>query len=161
MVIENEVKIRLDEAEFVKVIDLLGKSQFHTQTNSFFKVKKGFLRLREENNKLFLTFKGKKIESEFKACEETELELSKESKSTILRLLENLGLKFLFQYTKQRASYYFSDCVVCLDILENGKKYIEIEGNNESIKEKINSLNLNLKNIEEKSYFKMHRGKND
>ena len=115
--IENEVKLKLDKEKLQTIISKLGKPEFFKQENSFYLVPSGFLRLRKEKGNLILTYKGKKIESKFKACEEIEINLASDSKDKFHQILNNSGINFMFSYQKNRANYHFDDCVVSVDHL--------------------------------------------
>ncbi len=162
MIVENEVKVRLSEKNFQRVSSLLGPAKYYSQKNKFYSLPNGFLRLRTENENSFLTFKGKSLEAKFKACEEIEFKFPEDSEKKLTTFIERLGLKFILEYTKTRASYIFPDCVICLDILSNGNKYLEIEGEDQVIQEKMSFFGLSSFDIEKKSYFTMFcGGKND
>ncbi|MFA5084405.1 MAG: class IV adenylate cyclase [Candidatus Paceibacterota bacterium] len=161
MAIETEVKIRLDEKGLAGIIKKLGKPEFFPQQNIFYQFPKGFLRIRGENGKTYITLKGKNNSKEYNEREEIEFRVQTQSLSELRHLFGSLGMIEKLHYEKQRANFRLNDCIVSIDLLPDGKTYIEIEGNREKITKNLRALDLIRYPRENRSYFEMLGGKID
>jgi adenylate cyclase class 2 len=83
------------------------------------------LRVRVENGKSRLTFKGPVQPSIVKAREELETVIG--DGEVLLRVLEELGLHVWFRYEKYREEYAHEDVIVAIDETPVGV-FVEIEG---------------------------------
>jgi adenylate cyclase class 2 len=86
------------------------------------------LRLRQDE-RVFMTFKGPREESEFKKREEMEIEFPDLPKAQ--SLLEAVGFCVRFYFEKYRESWMLDPCEVSLDEIPMLGLYVEIEGPNE------------------------------
>ncbi len=101
-----------------------------------------------------LTFKGPRLEGDYKCRREIELVI--ESPDAIQSLLEALGLKPFIAYTKTRNSWKYQNCTIEIDNIPDLGNFIEIEGpNKEAIDKVLKSLNLTDKPIIKQSYLEM------
>ena len=148
--IETEVKIKLNEEDLNRITNMLGEPSFVLQKNIVYKLPKGYLRVRFEQEKVILTCKGDRMEDKFGSRREIEFFVD----SNILKVFEMMGLKKECIYLKKRANYSLNDCIVSLDII-NGEKYIEVEGNEENILKVLDELLLNEKEIERRAYWEI------
>lgn len=160
--LETEVKVRLSKREFDKRVkqlwtDSLGEPQFIGELNDFYNVPNGFLRLKRFRDIIKVTFKGPRQDSnEFNSREEIEFDYPLWQYDEIKRFYEALGLKLHFQYTKQRANYFFDDGpIASFDILPNGERYIEIEDSEETIRNVVSLLKLQDFPLEKRSYLEI------
>jgi predicted adenylyl cyclase CyaB len=157
---ETEVKIRLDEKDFAKILEKLGKPEFFVQKNAFYRFPEGFLRIRDENKKTIITYKGKSECSEFNEREEIEFNIHKSGLNELRDLFSKLGVKEALHYKKRRANFQLNGCVVSIDVLPNCGTYVEIEGNRKKIAKNLRALDLTRYPLESRSYFEMLGGKN-
>lgn len=88
------------------------------------------LRVRVENGKSRLTFKGPVQPALMKVREELETVVG--DGSVLLRVLEELGLHVWFRYEKYREEFAHEDVIVALDETPVGT-FIEIEGGEQGI----------------------------
>ncbi len=110
--------------------------------------------LNEGNTSYRLTFKGPKLDSDYKC--RREIELTIESPDAIQGLLEALGLKPFIAYTKTRNSWRYKECTVEIDNIPDLGNFIEIEGpTKQAIKRVIENLGLTNKPIIKQSYLEM------
>jgi predicted adenylyl cyclase CyaB len=139
---EIEVKIRIDNPEKItdKLVALgaeLAKDR-HWEENTLYDFpsqslynRKRALRLRTENKKTYLTFKGPPKKSrKFKIREEHETELK--NGKQMKKILKELGFIPTFQYKKYRTTYRLKKCKICLDETSIGN-YLELEGEQSQI----------------------------
>ena len=156
MMIETEVKIRIDNEDLVRITNLLGEPNFVSQKNIIYLLPKGYLRVRFENDNAILTCKGERKKDLFKSRKEEEVIVD----FNILNIIEMLGLERRCVYLKKRADYSFCDCVISLDIIDEDF-YIEIEGNEKNILCALKELSLNEKEMERRSYSEIYDKKNN
>ena len=88
------------------------------------------LRVRVENGKSRLTFKGPVQQGGMKAREEIETVVG--DGSILLRVLEELGLHVWFRYEKYREEFAHEDVIVAIDETPVGI-FVEIEGGEQGI----------------------------
>lgn len=151
MAIETEAKIKLEKSEFTRLINILGKPKFFLQKNIVYRIPGGMVRIREENGKRIVTYKGKRKKSKFKSRKEVEFKT--DSNAEIMKsFLESFGFSKPFVYTKKRANVDFFGCVVSLDILNRKDFFIEVEGGEKDIEKCLKKLGLEKKKIEKRSY---------
>jgi adenylate cyclase class 2 len=92
----------------------------------------GILRIRMEQGRSLLTFKGPVQPSRMKLREERETVVA--DGETLLYILEQLGLRPWFRYQKYREEFGWRDAVIALDETPIGV-FVEIEGNEQTIVE--------------------------
>ncbi|MEM0150313.1 MAG: class IV adenylate cyclase [Thermoplasmata archaeon] len=163
--LEIEIKSKVENLEDLeKKIVLLGAVFLGTefQNDWYFKhpcrdfsITDEALRVRDVNGKLFLTYKGKRIDNETKTRKEIEITVD----SNIFKILEYLGFEIFMNIKKVRKNYGLDNVKISLDYVENLGNFIEMEvhGNYEEGKLKLFSLaeKLSLKKIERRSYLEM------
>jgi len=131
-------------------VGLLGVLKFDKQQNRIYEVGSGFLRIRYEGGKTYLTHKGERQQGTYNSREETELEVS--DAGQLESIFGALGMSDSFCYEKERANFVLNGCVVCIDKLPNGENYLEIEGAEEDIEKNLDYFGLLDRKIEERSY---------
>ena len=129
--IETEVKIVLKKEKVAEIYAIIGNPDWNLQRNFIFNLEKGFLRLRYEQEKAFLTVKGERKDEEYNSRPETESEIPLELFNSLSKVRGNSD--YPVYYEKLRASAKFGKCTVCLDNL-NGNYFVEIEGNEGDIR---------------------------
>ncbi|MBP1633615.1 MAG: putative adenylyl cyclase CyaB [Acidobacteria bacterium] len=95
------------------------------------------LRLRMEQGRTLLTFKGPTQPSRMKLREERETVAA--DGETLLYILEQLGFRPWFRYQKYREEFGWRDAVIALDETPIGV-YVEIEGSEQTIVEAATAL---------------------
>lgn len=162
---EIEIKSRIDNPEIIekKIISMGAKFEKVVKQEDFyfkhpckdFKKSDEALRLRKEDEKIFLTYKGPKIDIETKTREEIEIFVDED----IIKILEKLGFEIAGKVIKTRKIFKMENIEISIDIVENLGTFVEIEtfGEYQSSKEKIlNLANLiGLSNLERRSYFEL------
>lgn len=124
------------------------------------------LRIREEDGRCMMTFKGIRRNSETGSREE--IETSVESREEICRILERVGLMRICEVKKKRKIYYYEGWKLSLDNVEGMGIFLEIEGkaNSEAeymekrkrIFELLGHLGLSDKDVERRSYLELSLG---
>lgn len=145
--IETEVKIRLDEKKYTEIFGLLKMPKKFLQENLIFENEDYFFRIRLELGKNLFTIKSKKRNGNSR--QEIESELSEDIFDEVKKL-DNV-----FHYKKERINCGFFECAVSLDVLENGMKFVEIEGDESAIKECLRVFGLDGFEIETRSYLEV------
>jgi adenylate cyclase class 2 len=88
------------------------------------------LRVRDENGKSRVTFKGPVQASRMKLREEQETLVG--DGDVLLRIFEELGLHIWFRYEKYREEFSYEDVIVAIDETPVGV-FVEIEGSEQGI----------------------------
>lgn len=126
----SEIAERLatEDAEFVtkyKQVD----SYFDLPEHVLRKSDRG-LRLRrqvtEQDEKIILTYKGKKQEHKFKKREEIEVEVSDADSAE--KIVQAIGFEKIVTVEKERTIWRLNSCEVCLDEVTLLGSFVEIEG---------------------------------
>jgi adenylate cyclase, class 2 len=139
--LEREIKLRFDSAEQARLAvlaagatPLLGRrlqeDSLLDTADEQLRRKRCVLRVREENGKSRLTFKGPVQPSIMKVREERETVLG--DGQVLLRVFEEIGLHVWFRYQKYREEFAHEDVIVAVDETPVGV-YVEIEGSEEGI----------------------------
>ena len=166
---EIEVKIRVDNfekldqklatlgAELVKGRHWEENTLYDFPSKSLFSQKRA-LRLRLENKKAYLTYKGPPQKSrKFKIREEFETEVKKGKQTE--KILKELGLIPTFQYKKHRTIYRLKKCKICLDETSVGN-FVELEGEQSQIVRIATSLGFQKKEFIKLDYIQMIKNEN-
>ncbi len=119
------------------------------------------LRLRKENKKTLLTYKGPKIDEKSKSRNEIEEEVENFEKTK--NILEALGFEVAGKVKKERLTYKLNEYKITIDDVNNLNKFIELEKevkelNKEMIDEAIELLKkigLKERDFETKSYLEL------
>lgn len=155
---EIEVKARIEEDLSNKILEMGGKflSEKHQEDVYFEHPCKSFLesdealRLRVENNRSVLTFKGKREGEELKIREELEIEIN--DFKTLIDILEKLGFKRAYVIRKKRKEFLLNKSIICLDDVEGLGSFVELEGGPEIMEI---AKKLGLKDLTTDSYLEM------
>ena len=161
---EIEVKIRINNPEKLaeKLLTLgaeLVKDR-HWEENTLYDfpskllyTQQRALRLRTENKKAFLTFKGPPQKSrKFKIRREYETEV-KNSKQ-MKKILKEMGFVPTFSYDKYRTTYRIKKLKICLDETSIGN-FVELEGEQTHIVRFANALGLAKKEFIKQDYIQL------
>jgi adenylate cyclase class 2 len=116
------------------------------------------LRLRRENDRSRITYKGPKLDADTKMREEIELDV--EDLSRMSAVLERLGFKRFLRVAKHRRVLRLQDVQFCLDRVEGLGDYVELEYEGQDLvagKEKLMELKrqLGLEGNERRSYLEL------
>lgn len=146
--IEREIKLRYDSAEEARAMVLAtGATPLHGRRlqedalldtdDEQLRRRRCVLRVRTENGKSRLTFKGPVQPSDMKVRDEVETLVG--DGEVVLRVLEELGLHVWFRYEKFREEFCHDDVIVAVDETPVGV-FIEIEGSEHGIREMTEAL---------------------
>ena len=161
---EIEVKIRINDTEKLaeKLIALGAKlvKDRHWEKNTLYDFPSKLLynqhralRLRTENKKAYLTFKGplqKSRKFKIRKKYETEVKNVKQTK----KILKELGFVPTFGYDKYRTIYRVKKLKICLDETSIGN-FVELEGEQTHIVRFANSLGFAKKEFIKKDYTQL------
>ncbi|MBA2302371.1 MAG: class IV adenylate cyclase [Acidobacteria bacterium] len=139
--IEREIKLPYSSAEEARALVLAtGATPMHGRRlqgdalldtdDEQLRRRRCILRVRTENGKSRLTFKGPVQPSDMKVREEVETVVG--DGEVLLRVLEELGLHIWFRYEKFREEFCHEDVIVAVDETPVGV-YVEIEGSEQGI----------------------------
>ncbi len=167
---EIEVKIRIDNIEkFKEKLTSIGAELAkarHREKNTLYDFpsrllfsQQRALRLREENKKTYLTFKGPPQKSrKFKIRDEYETEVK--NPKQMKKILKELGFIPTFCYEKHRAVYRIKKLKICLDETSIGN-YVELEGEQSHIVRVANSLGFSKKEFLKLDYIQLIKNKTE
>lgn len=139
--VEREIKLRFDSVDEAReavlatgATPLLGRrlqedSLLDTE-DEILRRRRCVLRVRVENGKSRVTFKGPVQASEMKLREEYETVVG--DGAVLLKVFEELGLHVWFRYEKYREEYAHEDVIVAVDETPVGV-FVEIEGSEQGI----------------------------
>ena len=145
MKIEIEAKVKVDSLDAIAVrlesleAKLLEKL---VQRDCYFEDRDGWLasndkglRIRRQTSvgieKVILTYKGKRGESQFKSRAEYEVQV--DDYENMVSVLDGLGYKVALSFVKRRQVWFLNGCAVCLDELPLLGCFVEIEGPGEAL----------------------------
>lgn len=160
--IEREVKLRFASVDDARaavlatgVVPLLGR---RLQDDALFdcpddriKGRRSALRLRRENGKARLTFKGPVIQPDVMKVRE-ELETVVADGDVLERVFEELGLHVWFRYQKYREEFSHQDVIVAIDETPVGI-FVELEGSEHGIEEMTAALGRSPADYIVQSYY--------
>ena len=141
MTVEREIKLRYDSVESAQAAvlaagatPLLGRrlqedALLDTDDESL-RRRRCVLRIRAENGKSRITFKGPVQPSDMKVRDELETVIG--DGALLLRVFEELGFHVWFRYEKYREEYSREDVIVAIDETPVGI-FVEIEGSEHGI----------------------------
>lgn len=146
--IEREIKLRYDSADEARAMILaIGATPLHGRRlqedalldteDEQLRRRRCVLRVRTENGKSRLTFKGPVQPAEMKVRDEVETLVG--DGEVLLRVLEELGLHVWFRYEKFREEFCHEDVIVAIDETPVGV-FVEIEGSERGISEAAQAL---------------------
>jgi adenylate cyclase class 2 len=139
--LEREIKLRFGSADEARqailalgATPLLGRrlqeDALLDTPEGRFREKRSVLRIRMENGKSRITFKGPVQPSAMKVREELETVVG--DGVMLLRVFEELGLRVWFRYEKYREEFSLEDVILAVDETPVGV-YVEIEGSERGI----------------------------
>ena len=148
--LEREIKLRFDSADLARrhvLSPAIGATPLRgrrlqedclldTTDNQLFE-RRSALRMRSENGKSLLTFKGPVQPGAMKLREEHETIVA--DGAVLLTILSELGLRIWFRYEKYREEFSAPDIVLAIDETPIGV-FVEIEGSEEHIRGAAQSL---------------------
>lgn len=162
---EIEIRARIKNLKYIeKEIIKLGGSlykakkqidKYFGEINLFKKLGYSFLiRIREEANKFFLTYKGSKTHKDG-IWEEYELNI--DNKIEAIKMFQSMGFNEVIEVRKNRKEYRLDNFSICLGDIENLGSFIEIEyiGHNTEKEKLINimeKLGIDKQHIIHKGY---------
>lgn len=161
--IEREVKLRFGSAEEAReavlrtgAVPLLGRrlqedALFDTRDDAL-KARRSALRLRRDNGKAKLTFKGPVQPDAMKVREELETTIA--DADVVQRVFEELGLRVWFRYQKYREEFSHQDVIVAIDETPVGV-FVELEGPEQGITEMTALLGRTPKDYIVQSYYSL------
>jgi adenylate cyclase class 2 len=161
---EIEVKIKVEDIEKLKAnLAALGatqiKNRYH-EKNALYDFSSGSLyrrrcalRLRAENKKTYLAFKGPPLKSrKFKIRQEYETEVK--NRRQLKKILGELGFVLTVSYSKWRSVYKKKNLKICLDETSVGY-FIELEGERHDIVQFARSLGFSKKDFIKLDYIQL------
>jgi adenylate cyclase class 2 len=83
------------------------------------------VRLRRQDDRAFLTYKGRKLDAKSKTRKEVEVEVSDFAK--MQDILLSLGFQKTLNVAKERRIYHYKGAEVCLDRVEGLGEFVELE----------------------------------
>ena len=150
--IEVELKAWLEnERKLEQQLDQIGAKYLKTVNQSdiyFNHPKKDFkktdeaLRIRQEENKYILTYKGPKLDKKSKTREELEVRFEEQIK--LQEILEKLGFKEVYEVKKSRKLFDLDGIKISIDNIEDLGTFIELETEIDSKEDVLNAVNLLL-----------------
>ena len=150
--IEVEVKAWLEnERELEQLLHQIGAKYlktinqsdiYYNHPNKDFKKTDEALRIREEEKKYILTYKGPKIDEKTKTREELEVYFNEKKK--MQEILEGLGFKAIYEVKKSRKIFNLNEIKIAIDKVEDLGTFIELETEVDSKEEVLNAVNLLL-----------------
>lgn len=168
----NSVKKMLNEINADKShVEHQEDSYFNSPIKDFAKTDEA-LRIRKVNvnnkSKIFITYKGPKIDAQSKTREEIEVGI--EDSNKVAKIFEHLGFKKVAKVVKNRTIYNLNEYIISLDEVEGLGPYMEIETDLEDgseFKEELNKIFSILKKLgiedgfERTSYLELLEDKKD
>ena len=140
---EREVKLRVEDAASARVTIAaaggelkrarrLQRDCVYDTPDASLRNAGSVLRLRVEESRVVLTFKGPVQPSSMKLREEIETDVS--DGASLGLLLERLGFRIMFRYEKFREEYSLAGCLAALDETPVGT-FVELEGGDSAIRD--------------------------
>jgi adenylate cyclase, class 2 len=163
--IETEVKIRIDDpGKFCEQLSALNPgvvSDRHLEDNylldfhdALLKSRQCLLRVRFEGDAGRLTYKGPpKPDGIFKTREELEIKL--DDGTTMVQILDRLGMVVCFRYQKYRREFLLDGIHVTVDETPIGN-YIELEGAEEGIRKLALKMGIAESQFLRSSYYTLY-----
>lgn len=121
----DEVGERLREIGAVRVGGRTQRDVYYSAPHRDFMETDEALRVRQEDDEAYLTYKGPKRRDGTKSRKEVEVEVG--SAGTMDQVLESLGFREYGVVEKQRMVYELGDYEVVLDDVEGLGEYVEVE----------------------------------
>jgi len=151
----RQIKEKLEELKTTFVKEVQQEDTYFKHPCWNFKDRDEALRVREEENIFFLTFKGSRLTKKIKVRKETQSQVEPE----IFELLKELGFSELSKVRKRRRFYQWKNLKVCLDKVEELGDFLEIEGKSwedkSLIRELIKKLHIKEESLLTVSYLEL------
>lgn len=147
---ETEAKIKIEKKDLERIARIGHIPQIILQKNCIYTLGESFLRIRKENGKTYLTYKGVRRGGGYNSRVEKEICFNEDKFDELKSCLDFLGKGFC--YKKERANFELNNCIVSLDFLPNKEMYIEIEGSEDDITKNLKILGLANHKIETRNY---------
>ncbi len=148
MAMEREVKLRVKDREMLlKMLRELGAQPVSRKTqhdhyldmnDDLLRSRGDSLRVREEEDDCYITFKGKQLNDELKLREE--LETRVENCKVMLEIMNRLGFVEKITVKKVRESYKLKGAIIEVDLVDGLGDFIEIELRGEMRVEDVRAL---------------------
>lgn len=132
--IEIEIKARADHRSLLAALKSAGATFEKTveQNDTYYNAPhRDFgetdeaLRLREQSGRVYMTYKGKKLDAKSKTRKEVEVEVSDLDKME--DILQSLGFRKTLNVKKKRNIYHLKGVEVCVDSVEGLGDFVELE----------------------------------
>ena len=154
----GDLERRLKDMGASHVEDLDQVDLYFSHPNRDFGVTDEALRLRRENERTVITYKGPKLDRDTKLREE--IEVGVEDIERMSHVLERLGFRPVIRIAKQRTVYDLQGIHFCLDRLPGLGNFVEMEWQGDDLdagKQKIMELKekLGLVGNERRSYLEL------
>ncbi len=154
----DDLERRLKDIGASHVEDLDQIYLYFSHPNRDFGVTDEALRLRRENERTVITYKGPKLDADTKLREE--IELGVEDIDRMSLVLERMGFRPVIRIRKQRTIYELQGIHFCLDRLPELGNFVEMEWQGEDLdmgKQRIMDLKkkLGLMGNERRSYLEL------
>ena len=173
MSVEVEVKLKVDDFEEIefKLLEsgalleemVMQRDHYFQHPSKDFNETDEALRIREDGDRFYLTYKGPKFDPKSKTRVELNTEIS--NVENITHTLEQLGFKKVGIISKERKIYLYNNMQFCLDNVASVGLYVEVEkmihdkSNFEKERDLIfktmKELGLNPEKNERKSYLEL------
>ena len=158
--IEREIKLRFSNPEEARAAVLaagatpivgrrLQDDRLLDTSDGMLRDRGSILRVRQESDRSFLTFKGPVRPADKKLRDE--LETTVGDGRLILSILGELGFRFWFRYQKYREEFAIGDVIVAVDETPVGT-FVEVEGGDRGIAEMAAALGRNPEDYVLESY---------
>jgi len=151
----NQIEEKLEELKATFIKEVKQEDTYFKHPCWNFKDRDEALRIREEGNIFFLTFKGPKLDKKIKVRKEVQLQVEPE----IFELLKDIGFSELKRIRKRRKFYQWKNLKVCLDKVEGLGDFMEIEGKSWEdkplIRELVKKLNIKEESVLTISYLEL------
>ncbi|WP_424357444.1 class IV adenylate cyclase [Methanocella sp. MCL-LM] len=140
--IEVEIKAPAGRAELTRKLNQLGAvfekkvwqiDSYYNAPHRDFKDTDEALRLREQGSRIYMTYKGKKLDPLSKTRKEVEVEVGDRDKME--DILISLGFRKTLDVIKERQIYHYKNAEICLDRVEGLGEFVEVEAMAENQKE--------------------------
>ncbi len=159
--LEIEIKAKLPSRQIENRLSALGVRMLREerQIDTYFKhpcydfkARDEAFRVREVNGRLYLTYKGPRVDRDAKIREEIEIEID----GKIFSLLERLGFSPLKKVMKKRKIYQWQKLKIFIDEVENLGEFLEIEApTKEELFQLVDWLNIPRSSLIQKSYLEL------
>lgn len=132
--IEIEIKARADRDFILKTLKKEGAvfekaveqvDTYYNAPHRDFAETDEALRLRQQGDRVFLTYKGRKLDPKSKTREEVEVQVCDRQKME--GILLSLGFKITLVVSKKREIYHLKGVEVCVDRVERLGDFVELE----------------------------------